>query len=159
MYIKIFPYVNSWFSLHFSQNQRNPVAGRHKKNLVFNKIKLHVNLFFILETTNWRRPFLYLIYNNICSYFHSDWIISLAIGVAILYLKKQTNKHKNQTTTITTTTKQSKGRNFCSSWFYVKSYLEDLLGEKLRGSHNSIVEKSSFCMNSKRYFVLSIRMV
>lgn len=86
-----------------------------KKNLVFNKIKLHVNLFFILETTNWRRPFLYLIYNNICSYFHSDWIISLAIGVAILYLKKQTNKHKNQTTTITTTTKQSKGRNFCSS--------------------------------------------
>lgn len=150
MYIKIFPYVNSWFSLHFSQNQRNPVAGRHKKNLVFNKIKLHVNLFFILETTNWRRPFLYLIYNNICSY-------SLAIWVAILYLKKQKNKHKNQTTT--TTTKQSKGRNFCSSWFYVKSYLEDLLGEKLRGSHNSIVEKSSFCMNSKRYFVLSIRMV
>lgn len=84
------------------------------KNLVFNKIKLHVNLFFILVATNWRRPFLYLIYNNICSYFHSDWIISLAIGVAILYLKKQTNKHKNQTTT-TTTTKQSKGRNFCSS--------------------------------------------
>lgn len=78
-----------------------------KKNLVFNKIKLHVNLFFILETTNWRRPFLYLIYNNICSY-------SLAIWVAILYLKKQKNKHKNQTTT-TTTTKQSKGRNFCSS--------------------------------------------
>lgn len=88
-----------------------------KKNLVFNKIKLHVNLFFILVATNWRRPFLYLIYNNICSYFHSDWIISLVIWDAILYINKtnQTNKHKNQTTTITTTTKQSKGRNFCSS--------------------------------------------
>lgn len=151
MYIKIFPYINSWFSLYFPKINVIQLQVDIKKTLLFNKIKLHVNLFFILETTNWRRPFLYLIYNNICSY-------SLAIWVAILYLKKQKNKHKNQTTT-TTTTKQSKGRNFCSSWFYVKSYLEDLLGEKLRGSHNSIVEKSSYCMNSKRYFVLSIRMV
>lgn len=87
-----------------------------KKPLLFNKIKLQVNLFFISEATNWRRLFFYLIYNNICSYFHSEWIISLAIWVAILYLKKtnQTNKHKNQTPT-TTTTKQSKGRNFCNS--------------------------------------------
>lgn len=117
MYIKIFPYVNSWFSLHFSKNQRNPVAGRHKKpGFQQNQTTCQ---FILYIGDNWRRPFLYLIYNNICSYFYSDWIISLAIWDAILCLKKQTK----QTSTKTKQQQQQQQNNLRVETFAVRDFM------------------------------------
>lgn len=75
--------------------------------------------FILYIGDNWRRPFLYLIYNNICSYFYSDWIISLAIWDAILYLKKQTK----QTSTKTKQQQQQQPNNLRVETFAVRDFM------------------------------------